>query len=255
MKLFDIKQPYFSELDSTGGIETDSIDLSDDSFDLSDVGEETTPPAEEGAGETPPEPYKLRVKYNHDEMELAEEEAIPLIQKGMNYDKAVERAAQEARQQAVDEYIANQNLEWNGNPITTEAEYNMALYEQELTEKGVSPEEITRLVSEHPEVRKAHEIAEQNARNEDSTREFREFVAEYPQVKPEEIPVEVFQYQNQTRKPLVDCMRWNENRLLKEQVKTLSQNLENAKKAPVGSVTALGDEGTEYDPFLDGFNS
>ena len=35
--------------------------------------------------------YKLKIKYNHKEMEIPEDEAIPLIQKGMNYDKLQER--------------------------------------------------------------------------------------------------------------------------------------------------------------------
>lgn len=260
MKLLKIRQPYLDTIDSAGGggldISDDTADITDDldSFGLDDTGEDDTPPADTPE-EPPAEPYKLKVKYNHEDMELAEDEAIPLIQKGMNYDKAVERAAQEARQQAIDEYIASQGYEWNGNPITTQAEYQMALYEQSLIEKGVSPEEISHLVEEHPEVRKAHEIAENQARTEQSTKEFRDFVAEYPDVKPEEIPKEVFMYQRDTGKDLVDCMRWNENRLLKEQIKTLTQNMENSKKAPVGSVTALGDKGTEYDPFLEGFDS
>lgn len=260
MRLFDIKSPCFNELDSTGGIDysDDAIDFGDDSFDLSDDGEDNTPPAEEGTEEiqeTQPEPYKLRVKYNHDEMELGENEAIPLIQKGMNYEKAVERAAQEAEQRAVDKFVASQGYEWNGKPITTQAEYQQALYEQDLISKGADPAEVAQLVNEHPDVRRAREIAEQKAREEQETNEYREFVAEYPQVKPEDIPAEVFQYQVETGKTLVDAMRWNENRLLKEQIKTLTQNLENSKKAPIGSITALGNEGTEYDPFLEGFNS
>lgn len=254
MKHFEMRQPYLDTIDSMGGGDIDfSADTEDFSFEDEEAGEDTTPPEEPPAEETP-EPYKLRVKYNHDELELAEDEAIPLIQKGMNYDKAVERAAQEARQQAIDDYIASQGYEWKGQPITTEADYKMALYEQGLMEKGVDPAEISKLVQEHPDVRKAREIAEKQSKTEQSTKEFRDFVAEYPEVKPEEIPREVFQYQQQTGKPLVDCMRWNENRLLKEQIKTLTQNIENSKKAPVGSVTSLGNEGTEYDPFLEGFN-
>lgn len=257
MKLFGIKSPYFSELDSTGGIE-DSIDFEDDSFNLGEDGEDNTPPAEEGTEETQDtqlEPYKLKVKYNHEEMELAENEAIPYIQKGMNFDKAVERAAQEARQQAVDEYIANQGYEWNGKQITTQSEYQQALYEQELIEKGANPAEVAQLVNDHPDVRMAREIAEQKAREEQETQEYREFVTEYPDVKPEDIPKEVFQYQAQTGKSLTDSMRWHELKTMREQNKILQQNLENSKKAPIGSVTAQGNEGTEHDPFLEGFNS
>ncbi|WP_206460421.1 hypothetical protein [Anaerovorax sp. IOR16] len=251
-----LKTPYFSELDSGGGDDFE-LDFSEESVEEPEGAEviETEEDTKPKGDVTDPEPYKLKVKYNHEDMELGEEEAIPLIQKGMNYDKAIERAAQEAKQQAIDEYIAAQGYEWNGNPITTESQYQQALYEQELASKGVDPTEIQRLVGEHPDVRRAMEIAEAAEQEELSTKEYKEFISEYPDVRPEDIPKEVFEYQAQTGKPLLDCMRYNELRILKEQNKTLKQNKENSKRAPVGSVTTFGSDDPNYDPFLDGFNS
>ena len=81
--------------------------------------------------EQTPEPQSIRVKYNHQELDLPYEEAVQHIQKGMNYDKAVERARQEAR----DSWIADQGYEWKGKPIKTEAEYQSALKEQELEQR------------------------------------------------------------------------------------------------------------------------
>ena len=48
--------------------------------------EEQTDPIEE-----PEVPAKFKVKFNHEEKELGYDEAVPLIQKGMNYDKLQER--------------------------------------------------------------------------------------------------------------------------------------------------------------------
>jgi len=101
---------------------------------------EPTPEPQEGnepapAPEPSPEPQKIKVKFNHQELELPYEEAVTHIQKGMNYEKAVERAKQEAAQQARDSWISEQGYEWKGKPITTEAEYKQALQEQELENK------------------------------------------------------------------------------------------------------------------------
>lgn len=76
--------------------------IPDEDVILPDDFQEVDNPAEPQAGEEPaedttpeadkqPEPYKLKVKYNHEEMEIPENEAIPLIQKGLNYDKLQER--------------------------------------------------------------------------------------------------------------------------------------------------------------------
>ncbi|KIL35863.1 hypothetical protein SD71_10750 [Cohnella kolymensis] len=84
---------------------------------------EDTKPTEEEAEPTQ-EPQKLKIKYNHEEKEISLEEATTLAQKGLNYDKGIERVRQEAAQQARDAWIAEQGYAWNGKPITTEAEYN-----------------------------------------------------------------------------------------------------------------------------------
>lgn len=90
-----------------------------------------TPPQDPGPSDPPADPPQLpslKVKFNHEEKEIPYEEAVQLAQKGMNYDRAVARAQQEAR----DAYIAEQGYEWQGKSITTEAEYKAAVREQEL---------------------------------------------------------------------------------------------------------------------------
>jgi hypothetical protein len=250
----ELKQPYFSA-DETGSDNIfEGIDLEEEAPEI----EEPTEPTEDTKPVEPvvEVPNKFNIKFNHQDMELTQDEAIPLIQKGMNYDKAIERARQEAEQSAVDLYIAKQGYEWNGVPILTEAEYNIALYEQSLQEKGLEPTDISKLVDEHPSVKKARELEQSNARNQDLTKEWTEFVSEFPGIKPDEIPKEVFVIQKETGKSLADSMTKHLLRVESEKNKSLSQNLENSKKAPVGSVTAFGnDEPIIEDDFLKGFNS
>ena len=53
--------------------------------------------------------------------------------------------------------MKKQGYEWNGRPITTEAEYNQALQEQDYQEKGYDPEDIKKIVENLPEVKWANE--------------------------------------------------------------------------------------------------
>jgi len=87
------RQPYLSEDDGVnlGGGEPSPEPTT-----------EPTPAPDGGGTEPTPEPQRIKVKYNHQELEIPYEEAVQHIQKGMNYDKAVERARQEAAQQARD---------------------------------------------------------------------------------------------------------------------------------------------------------
>jgi hypothetical protein len=91
----------------------------------------TDPPAGDPPQSDPPVNPAIKVKFNHEEREIPYEEAVTHIQKGMNYDKAVERARQEAR----DAWIAEQGYEWKGKPIKTEAEYKQALQEKETEDR------------------------------------------------------------------------------------------------------------------------
>ena len=111
-----LRQPYLDELDSSGGI-----------TEQTETPEPTPDPTP-----TPDVEQRIKVKYNHEELELPYEEAVAHIQKGMNYEKAVERAKQEAK----DEYIAEQYAGqlWKGKPITTQSELKQALKEQEAEE-------------------------------------------------------------------------------------------------------------------------
>jgi hypothetical protein len=171
------------------------------------------PPSEPGTPADPPAPPPIRVKYNHQELELPYEEAVTHIQKGMNYDKAVERARQEAAQQARDAVIAEMGYEWKGKPITTEAQYRQALKEKELEDKlrlqysNVPDEIVDKLIEfdrfreETLAERKAREEAERKAQEErdfSARREsmYNEFASEFPDYdtpeKLQSIPKEVW---------------------------------------------------------------
>lgn len=188
----------------------------------------------------------LEIKYNKEQIKLDKERAAELAQKGMNYDKAVERAKQEAR----DAWIAEQGFEWNGKPITTEAEYKQALKEQEMREKYQSqnlPDEVVQELIENRKFReqftKQQEEAQKKAQQE---ADFQSFLETFPDVKPEDIPESVWN-DVEKGKSLVDAFTRYENQQLKEKLSKLSeqkqteqQNQENAQSS-TGSVTGNGD--------------
>jgi len=193
----------------------------------------------------------LKIKYNKDEVPLTMEEAQTLAQKGMNYDKAVERARQEAR----DSLIASYGYEWNGKPITTEAEYNQALREKELYDNLQSknlPDDVVRELVENRKFREQFEQERQGAQTKaQKEQDMLNFLQQFPGVKPEEIPQDVWQEFNNGRS-LVDAYTRHENKALRERVAKLEEttqarekNNQNAQTSP-GSVTGNGSVPTGY---------
>lgn len=195
--------------------------------------------------ETPSNDF-LEIKYNKEQIKLDREKAIELAQKGMNYEKAVERAKQEAR----DAYIAEQGYEWNGKPITTESEYREALREQELLQQYQSydvPEEVIQELVENKKFREKYETEQQRVEREKAQeRDFQNFLESYPDIKPDEIPVSVWQ-EVENGKSLIDAYMKYENKILKEKLNMTSKqeqieqrNQENAS-ASIGAVKSNGE--------------
>lgn len=235
-----INLQYFAEGDPVDPIDPTDPPEPDES---TDPAEPSDPPQE------PTEDSFLEIQYNKEQLKLDKERAKELAQKGMNYDKAVERAKQEG----IDTYIANQGYEWNGNPIKTEAEYKEALHEQELREKYSDlPEDVQNELIESKKFRNEHKAketaAEQRVREYEEKEKndviFKEFVKEYPDVK--ELPQPVIDEINNGVN-LLDAYARYENKTLKEQLAALKEGKEIEKQnadneqASTGSVRGQGD--------------
>jgi len=212
--------------------------------------ENTTQTQESTQEQTQAAPF-LSIKYNKGEVPLTMEEAQTLAQKGLNYEKAVERAKQEAR----DSLIASYGYEWNGKPITTEAEYNQALRERELYDNLQSknlPEDVVRELVENRKFRDQFEQERKSAQTkEQREQDMLNFLQQFPGVKPEEIPVEVW-HDFEKGSSLVDAYTRHENKALRERVAKLEEtiqarekNNQNAQTSP-GSVTGNGSVPTGY---------
>ena len=260
MKLNNIlRQPYLNaETDLGGGDDFGDV-IIEDVIEQPEVKEtvkteETLPKVDEVKAEP-----KFKIKYNHNEEEVDLPTMTELAQKGKNYEKAVEKAKQEAR----DSYILEQGYEWNGKPISTEAEYKQALYEKELSDKGHSPEEIKKLVDENPEVKKAKEIVARDAEAEKDRAKQKDQMDFLSWFKTENgrdfdtnkdtIPKDVWE-ENAKGVSLLSAYAKYENQSLREKIRKLEQNDKNDKKAPVGGVSKHGSINNVADPIFDGFD-
>lgn len=153
----ELRQPYLEEFEGGGG-ETTATEETQST--------ETTETAQE---------QHIRVKYNHEELDLPYEEAVQHIQKGMNYDKAVERAKQEAE----DAVYAGFGYEWKGKQITSKAEYDSAIAEQQMEERirnqySTLPDEIVDEIIAGKQFREKLEAKESETLKEKAQRERQE---------------------------------------------------------------------------------
>jgi len=206
-------------------------------------------------------PPAIKVKFNHEEREIPYEEAVTHIQKGMNYEKAVERARQEAR----DSWIAEQGYEWKGKPIKTEAEYKQALQEQEMENKiraqySNVPDEIVNELLEGKRFREQYQTEKQTSEQKAAEQKmYADFLEAYPDIKPEEIPAEVWK-EVKEGKNLTDAYVRYENKRLKDEMSKYQQQQQTQQANDKNAVTSTGavknlTKPQTQDPFLDGFNS
>lgn len=218
---------------------------------------EPTEPTKEEAKQ-----FKLKLKYNSEELEIDEDKARELAQKGMNYDKAVERAKQES----LDEYIAKQGHEWNGKPVKTMAEYERAVAEQELMNKYKDqdlPEEVIKELVESKRFREQSMTEKQQSELKNAeSKQYTDFTEMYPDVKAEDVKPETWLkagFSDKGYEPtgvsLKHAYMEQERAELLSKVKVKEQNETNKQRAPVKSVSNHGTEEGSQDVFLTGFDS
>jgi hypothetical protein len=227
----------------------------------SEPSNEPSPTPQGGTEEQP----KIKVKYNHQELELPYEEAVTHIQKGMNYEKAIERTKAETAQAARDAYIAEQGYIWNDKPIKTESEYKQALKEKEIYEKyqqqGLPEEVINELVESKKDREERKAEKQSQAEKERKNAEYAEFFEYFKSENGREfnastdtIPDEVWELTGKG-KTLTDAYAIHHTKELKAKIAEYESKLQaqetnslNASSSP-GSVTGNGSAKGDYISF------
>ena len=218
---------------------------------------ETTPQSGEQATPTP-EPRKLKVKHLHEEREVTEDEAIPLIQKGMDYDRVKTQSEQLMEDRKFIEGLAK---EYGMDPATLKTELAKAAKAtklQELTAKGV-PEDMAEEVIAARQYREELKARETQAQAEARRKEeAAAFLKEYPDVKPTDIPPSVWM-DVENGVPLVHAYAKYENASLRAQMQKFAavgavaqQSAANAAAAPgaIGGAPAVENDFISQEAFL-----
>ena len=215
------------------------------------------------------EELSKKVKYNKENVSIESlEDLINGYQKGLNYDKIQEKL-ENLQNSKAETYIRNKADELG---ITVDEymdqveDYEKKQKEErererleEMVENGV-PEELAREVIATAELRKQlqqkenelKEKEEASKQKEKEDKEYEDFLKNFPDVNPDDIPKEVFE--DAENSDLSSAYMKYKLKDLETQLKVAKQNEENSAST-VGGVTDTGPtkENHSDDPFLDGF--
>ena len=235
-----------------------SSEQTNEEFDFSDENAGENESADAGEGETNQngesdenEPERYEVVYNGQKLSLTLDELKTNAQKGMNYDHVHNELVNLRNSPAlgvIERYARNSGM-------TTE-QYVQYLHDLEgkqrvnqMTEQGVPEAYAKRLLEleDKDRARQEREAAEQ--KRADERAQYNKFIQEYPGVKAEDIPSEVWQRFGNGM-DLTAAYAIYENKALKNQLQQYKQNEVNKQKS-VGSVKGDSSE-TNSDAFLEG---
>lgn len=217
------------------------------------------------------EALSKKVKYNGESVNIESiDDLVTNFQKGLNYDKKQEQyenlqnskveqyVSKKAKElgMSVDEYIDKvEDYEREQEKAKEKARL------EEMINNGV-PEDVAKEVIATSQLRKQlqekeNQLKEQEEKTKaenDKNKQYADFVEQFPGVKPESIPKEVFE--NAQHKTLVEAYKDWLIKDLETKLKIKEQNEKNANSA-IGSVTETGTTQKQkaIDPFLEGFDS
>ena len=161
----------------------------------------------------------FRLKYNHEEREIPYSQAVELAQKGMNYDKVIEKL------QGLE---SNPGLSW----VQSQAQrYGMSVDQfVDAMKQQEEQEQLNQLIQQNipdeyaKEMLENRKFREQYQQERDASQKktkenamYQEFLASYPDIKPDQIPPDVWKEVNQGRNLLDAYVRY-ENKALKDQI-------------------------------------
>lgn len=266
---------FFGEVDNEVINETESQDVEEASTES-----ESSTPNETDKNETTDtevdykpllEALSKKVKYNGESVNIDNiDDLITNFQKGLNYDKKQEQyenlqnskveqyVSKKAKElgMTVDEYIDQvENYEREQEKAKEKARL------EEMINNGV-PEDVAKEVIATSQLRKQlqekeNQLKEQEERTKaenDKNKQYADFVEQFPSVKPEDIPKEVFERAQSSN--LVSAYKDWLIKDLETKLQIQEQNAKNANSA-IGSVTETGQTKKQepVDMFLEGFDS
>lgn len=206
------------------------------------------------------------IKFNGENVAIKDlNDLVSNYQKGLNYDRLTQK------ENTVMDYIKEKASTLNISPeeyISRVKSYEEQKKKeaqeadiQRYVNNGLSEEVArdiveTKLARQELEKEKAEyqkRIAEEEKKSKEDA-EYVEFIKTHPDIKVDEIPQEVFDMSREVG--INAAYNQYENKILKEKIKKMEQNIKNASSSPVG-LTSDGSttEQQSKDAFLEGFDS
>lgn len=266
-------EDFFADVDSEV-LNGSNNNTEEESNSTEEEGSTPTEPTEEEKNELDYTPFLKdlsgRVKYNKESVNIENvDDVIANYQKGLNYDKLQDKLTTLENSKglsylktkadefgmSVDDYISSIEKQ--------EQEHRKAQEEkriEQMIENGV-PEDVAREVVATAELRrqlqekenKLNQQEKEREQREKKEKEYQEFLEQFPDVKAEDIPKDVFL--NAQKSNLKTAYLEYQNAELKKQLE-ISKTNEKNQNTTVGSTTEYGGVHTEkIDPFLEGFDS
>ena len=219
------------------------------------------------AAETEIEPEKAKAETDQFELKhldetrtVSREEVITLAQKGMDYDRIrtkydelkageAQRSAHESflkeladsAGQSVEDMIDTARARMLANKATAEGK---TLSEEDALEQ-IKQEKAKQAPAEKPE--STEEKSTEKDRDAERQQSFLRFSREFPEIKAEEIPAEVWKDFAEGKGDLADLFARQENKRLKAELAAMKQNEENRKKSTGSRATAGSAKKSAFD--------
>jgi|GEM_PF-4338459 len=150
-----------------------------------------------------PQENVFTVKYNKEEVHVPYEQAPDYIQKGMNYDKVQQRADDYQRQ--LDRVIQLSGYQNQDELLSALDEFERSQEQAKYEQAGIDPAKFHELVSELPEIQQFRQMQQQQQETQQMQNEANELFAEFPDLKPEQIPAEAWQLKEQRGLTILDA--------------------------------------------------
>jgi hypothetical protein len=254
-----LMQPYMNADDAIGsggdGFDEEVIateEVTTETEDSTESVEDTT--EAEKVTESP----KYKLKYNHEEREVSLDELTTLGQKGMNYEKLQERLNEIQNNPALAKHSEIEEIgQLLGYQTIDELIEDMknTHYNNQAKVQGLTPAQIQKEyeLSQKEKAIQAKETT--TAQQQKQNKMYADFATNFPDTKAEMIKPETWTKVN-AGMDLSTAYTMQQNQDLQAELKIFKQNAENAKKAPIGSVSTHGSEASKSkDPFEMGFDS
>lgn len=185
---------------------------------------------------TTQEPQYFEVKYNKEPVKVSYDEAPDYIQKGLNYDKVSQR---------VSEYENHLNRVAQITGYSSHEEMLQALEQAEREQEaqryrdaGIDPQVFNQLLENNPEIQYAREMRAKQEADQRFQSEANELFNEFPDLKAEQIPQEVWHVKEQKGLSLLDAyLRVSYKNLGQQKEQEAIQKLQGNAQASPGSLS------------------